>query len=81
MMTWIVGGFAAVLAVVATGAVASPPPLVNPPEVASTGAVLNGTLTVAPGAVEIAGRQLTTTVYNGTYMPPCCVRGPAIPCA
>ena len=62
---WIAGRFAAVLVALATTAVASPPPLVNPPEIVSAGGVLNGTLTVAPGVVDIAGHQITTTVYNG----------------
>jgi suppressor of ftsI len=49
---------------------ASPPPFANPPEMTSAGGQLTGTLTVAPGEVEIAGRRFTTTLYDGAYMPP-----------
>ena len=49
---------------------AAPPPFANPPELASVGGQLTGTLTVAPGEVEIAGKRFTTTLYDGAYMPP-----------
>jgi FtsP/CotA-like multicopper oxidase with cupredoxin domain len=49
---------------------AAPPPFANPPELVSAGGFLNGTLRVAPAQVTIAGKEVTTTVYNGEYMPP-----------
>jgi FtsP/CotA-like multicopper oxidase with cupredoxin domain len=49
---------------------AKPPPFSNPPELASVAGQLTGTLTVAPGEVELAGKQFTTTLFNGAYMPP-----------
>ena len=58
------------LLLAALSASAAPPPFANPPELVSAGGVLNGTLRVAPATVEIAGKQVTTTVYNGEYMPP-----------
>ena len=61
-----------ILSVVLAAALAgaAPPPFANPPELASVGGQLTGTLTVAPGEVEIAGKRFTTTLYDGAYMPP-----------
>ena len=61
----LVGG---VLAAAVAGA--APPPFTNPPELASVGGQLTGTLTVAPGDVVVHGKRVTTTLYNGAYMPP-----------
>src|SRR5262245_53403331 len=54
----------------AAAAVAAPPPFTNPPELVSEGGTLSGTLTVAPATVTVAKKQVTTTVYNGSYLPP-----------
>src|SRR5262245_57944827 len=42
----------------------------NPPIIESAGGILRATLTVAPTEVIVAGHVVTTTVYNGLYMPP-----------
>ena len=56
--------------VFAASAIAAPPPFANPPELVSVGGLLGGTLTVAPASVTVAKKQVTTTVYNGSYLPP-----------
>jgi len=53
----------------------SGPPLVaetfrNPPEVRSAGGELRTLLNVATGPVQVGGQTVTTTVYNGMYIPP-----------
>ena len=53
----------------------SGPPLVaetfrNPPEVRSAGGELRTSLNVATGPVQVGGQTVTTTVYNGMYIPP-----------
>jgi FtsP/CotA-like multicopper oxidase with cupredoxin domain len=58
------------LLLAALTASAAPPPFANPPEIVSAGGVLHGTLRIAPAQVDIAGKVVTTTVYNGEYMPP-----------
>lgn len=42
----------------------------NPPEVTSKDGVLSTTLEVSTRTVEVDGLPVTTTVYNGAYMPP-----------
>jgi suppressor of ftsI len=42
----------------------------NPPEVSSSGGVLNLTLTAEPKEVDIAGQSVQARVYNGLYIPP-----------
>jgi suppressor of ftsI len=42
----------------------------NPPEVSSSGGVLNLTLTAEPKQVDIAGQSVQARVYNGLYIPP-----------
>ena len=42
----------------------------NPPEVRSANGELRIVLNVATGPVQIAGQTVTTTVYNGMYIPP-----------
>jgi len=49
---------------------AKPVPSADPLEIASSGGVLDGTLTAASATVDVAGKTVTTTVYNGAYMPP-----------
>jgi suppressor of ftsI len=49
---------------------APPIPFSNPPIIESAGGILRATLTVAPTEVIVAGKIVTTTVYNGLYMPP-----------
>ena len=49
---------------------APPVPFSNPPILESAGGILRGTLIVAPAEVTVAGKTVTTTVYNGQYMPP-----------
>jgi suppressor of ftsI len=61
---------AAVLLVTAAGADGAPVPFANPPEVASSGGVLDATLTIAPATVTVAGKPVTLTLYDGLYMPP-----------
>ncbi len=57
-------------AAVATTVTAAPVPFSNPPIMTSENGVLGGTLTVAPAEVSIGGKTVTTTVFNGMYMPP-----------
>jgi FtsP/CotA-like multicopper oxidase with cupredoxin domain len=52
------------------GAAAKPVPFSNPPVLSSENGVLGSTLTVAPAEVSIGGKTVTTTVFNGLYMPP-----------
>lgn len=40
------------------------------PEIASSGGVLRGTLTMAPATYTLGGEQVTTNVYNGRYNAP-----------
>jgi FtsP/CotA-like multicopper oxidase with cupredoxin domain len=62
---------AAAWTLLATGESAAPPvPFSNPPIIESQGGILDVTLTVAPATVSVAGQTVTTTVYNGLYMPP-----------
>jgi suppressor of ftsI len=42
----------------------------NPPELRSRGGVLSTTLEVSTRTVVVDGMPVTTTVYNGEYMPP-----------
>ena len=42
----------------------------NPPEMRSANGELRIALNVATGPVQIAGQTVTTTVYNGMYIPP-----------
>ena len=49
---------------------APPVPFSNPPILESAGGILRGTLIVAPAEVTVAGKTVTTTLYNGQYMPP-----------
>lgn len=42
----------------------------NPPELRSENGTLSTTLTVAPATVQLAGQLVTTTVYNGSWIPP-----------
>ena len=42
----------------------------NPPEVRSANGELRIVLNVATGPVQVAGQTVTTTVYNGMYIPP-----------
>lgn len=42
----------------------------NPREISSRGGVLETTLEVSNRMVEVDGLQVTTTVYNGEYIPP-----------
>ncbi|RJF96739.1 multicopper oxidase family protein [Noviherbaspirillum cavernae] len=42
----------------------------NPPELRSQNGELRTTLTVAPATVQLAGKSVTTTVYNGSWIPP-----------
>jgi suppressor of ftsI len=49
---------------------APPVPFNNPPIIESANGILSSTLTVAPTEVIVAGKIVTTTVYNGLYMPP-----------
>ncbi len=48
----------------------APVPFANPPELVSSGGVLGGTLIAALSPVTVAGKHVSTTVYNGMYMPP-----------
>ena len=52
------------------GAALAAPEFADPPEIASVNGVLNGLLTVAPAGVNVAGKEVVTTVYNGLLMPP-----------
>ena len=52
------------------GAALAAPEFADPPEIASANGVLNGLLTVAPAVVNVAGKEVVTTVYNGLLMPP-----------
>jgi suppressor of ftsI len=46
-------------------------PFSNPPELASQGGVLSGTLTIAPAELHVAGRRVRfRALYDGLYMPP-----------
>jgi FtsP/CotA-like multicopper oxidase with cupredoxin domain len=46
-------------------------PFSNPPELVSHDGVLDGTLSVEPAEVEVAGESVTFPgLYNGLYMPP-----------
>ena len=47
-----------------------PVPFSNPPIAESKGGVLDLTLTRARAEVTVAGHTVTTTVYNGLYVPP-----------
>ncbi len=49
---------------------AAPVDFSNPPVVSSTNGVLETTLTVAPSQVTVGNKTVTTTVFNGLYMPP-----------
>jgi suppressor of ftsI len=42
----------------------------NPPELRSENGLLQTRLEIASATLEIAGQRVTTTVYNGLYMPP-----------
>jgi len=44
--------------------------LANPPEFENVGGASRGTLNAQLTGVEIAGRQVVSTVYNGLYAPP-----------
>jgi suppressor of ftsI len=64
----LVAAFVALLVQVEGGA--PPVPFSNPPILESAGGILRGTLVVAPAEVAVAEKTVTTTVYNGLYMPP-----------
>jgi suppressor of ftsI len=42
----------------------------NPPEITSSGGVLNATLRAEPKEIHIAGQKVMATVYNDLYTPP-----------
>ena len=42
----------------------------NPPEITSSGGVLNGTLRAERKEIDISGQKVNATVYNGLYTPP-----------
>lgn len=44
--------------------------LPNPPELRSSGGVLQATLTARPSWVRVAGRRFRSNVYNDLYIPP-----------
>jgi FtsP/CotA-like multicopper oxidase with cupredoxin domain len=44
--------------------------LPNPPEIVARDGVLQGTLTVAPARVTVAGRSVVSNVINGSYLAP-----------
>jgi hypothetical protein len=46
------------------------PLFANPPEIQSQNGVLETELTVAPHTIEIGGKRVTTTLYNGLFAPP-----------
>jgi suppressor of ftsI len=41
----------------------------DPPNISSANGLLQASLTIAPRTVTVAGRQLTTNLYNGLYAP------------
>jgi suppressor of ftsI len=46
------------------------PEFENPPELVSRDGVLEATFTVETAQIDVAGKQLTTQLYNGLYVPP-----------
>jgi FtsP/CotA-like multicopper oxidase with cupredoxin domain len=48
----------------------APTPFANPPEIRSSGGVLDATLTIGPATVEVARKTVALNLYNGLYMPP-----------
>src|SRR5262245_44121046 len=64
-MVW---GLALLLGGLTTATAATP--FSNPPELASDGGVLEGTLRVGQATVAVGAKEVTTTVYDGLLMPP-----------
>jgi suppressor of ftsI len=52
------------------GIASTPETFVNPPEIKSSNGVLDATLTSGMAKVRIGNQEITSTVYNGLYVPP-----------
>src|SRR5262245_33202585 len=60
-----------VVVLVAGQLAAAPVPFADPPEIRSANGVLDGTLTIAPITLEVAGRRVAFPgLYNGSYAAP-----------
>lgn len=46
------------------------PDFVDPPQIESENGILETALTVAPHTIEVAGKKVTTNLYNGLFAPP-----------
>jgi suppressor of ftsI len=46
------------------------PAFAEPPQIASENGILETELTVAPHTIEVAGKKVTTNLYNGLFAPP-----------